>query len=613
MPSRKRPIQAEEDVAGVINGDDASATLVRIRNMWQFANLCQWIYIFGKAAKIDESIDIEEIEADCLKPQQSLLVDLALAILKLVSSHRGLNHDILDDQLHKQYLMRAPNRAFGNGDNRSNKFCDLSVFQKIIVLQQLTQWAMAHPERLRDLVDEQKDTEQMSWRIEPYGWDKEDRTYFVLDDNRVYRLTGASPTQAPSKPKSKPAKSARAGRRNRTTETDMTDNGDDDGLGGKMWECVAVTLHDVQSLLENFAKTRDENEKILRRQLQTHLVPILEKMEEAQKRKQAQKERELLNMAKMANAKRSSRIAGKVEKRKLEEQAKEDELKERQSEVMKVREEQKRQRLERDRDFRMFSRQRRLQEREARRLQHKEELAQLSEDSRQASTGAGRMSERRLEAEIEKKKQSLEDLDREEEEWAFDCVCGLFGLVDDGTHCVACERCNVWQHSGCLGISEAEADRPGFQFVCDSCKRQDGRPFKMVKLKLNPSRSTASSRAERIPDTQSMERRAPCDDSSKPCSSAPLSGDGGSAANVPESTSLLAAPTASEPVSQLTPNPSEEARNAISAVDTEETSAAGNLLKQNGHGPLPRPTKEPQLDNGDSEAKAYGSPPTAVP
>lgn len=27
--------------------------------MWQFANLSQWIYIFGKAAKIDESIDIE--------------------------------------------------------------------------------------------------------------------------------------------------------------------------------------------------------------------------------------------------------------------------------------------------------------------------------------------------------------------------------------------------------------------------------------------------------------------------------------------------------------------------------------------------------------------------
>lgn len=31
----------------------------RIRNMWEFANLAQWIYIFGKAVKIDETLDIE--------------------------------------------------------------------------------------------------------------------------------------------------------------------------------------------------------------------------------------------------------------------------------------------------------------------------------------------------------------------------------------------------------------------------------------------------------------------------------------------------------------------------------------------------------------------------
>lgn len=33
--------------------------LQRIRHMWQFANLCQWIYIFGKAAKIDETLEID--------------------------------------------------------------------------------------------------------------------------------------------------------------------------------------------------------------------------------------------------------------------------------------------------------------------------------------------------------------------------------------------------------------------------------------------------------------------------------------------------------------------------------------------------------------------------
>lgn len=36
------------------------ATLLdKLRNTWEFANLMQYIYIFGKAVKIDENLDIE--------------------------------------------------------------------------------------------------------------------------------------------------------------------------------------------------------------------------------------------------------------------------------------------------------------------------------------------------------------------------------------------------------------------------------------------------------------------------------------------------------------------------------------------------------------------------
>jgi hypothetical protein len=53
MPALKR----SHDVA---NSDaDQISPLHRVRNMWQFANLVQWIYIFGKAAKIDDNIDVE--------------------------------------------------------------------------------------------------------------------------------------------------------------------------------------------------------------------------------------------------------------------------------------------------------------------------------------------------------------------------------------------------------------------------------------------------------------------------------------------------------------------------------------------------------------------------
>jgi hypothetical protein len=40
---------------------------------------------------------------------------------------------------------------------------DTWALGQIKVMQQLTQWAMIHPERIRDKMDEQRDTEQTDW------------------------------------------------------------------------------------------------------------------------------------------------------------------------------------------------------------------------------------------------------------------------------------------------------------------------------------------------------------------------------------------------------------------------------------------------------------------
>lgn len=223
---------------------------------------------------------------------------------------------------------------------------------------------------------------------------------------------------------------------------------------------------------------------------------MLEKQEESRKRKMLQRERELLALEKMAHAKRSTRIAGKAEQRKHEEVERQERQKRLAEEATARKEEEKRLRIERERDTRMVSREQRLLEREARRIQHEEELAQLSEGSK--AQEAGRLSERRLKAEIEKNRQALKDLE-EEEDWTFDCVCGLHGQVDDGEHSVACERCNVWQHSKCLGVKEEEAERDDFHFICKHCQRaerekgkQQQKPPQKIKIKVKEPASTAS-------------------------------------------------------------------------------------------------------------------------
>lgn len=265
----------------------------------------------------------------------------------------------------------------------------------------------------------------------------------------------------------------------------------DDGLGGMKWECVAVSLDEIHELLAGIPGRKDANEKILHSKIVDHLLPIIEQQEERRKKREKEREKELFNMARLAHAKRSSRIAGRQEQVKQEELQREEETKRRHEEEARRKEEQKLRKLERDRDNRLMSRENRLRERELRRLQHQEELSQLSEDGRSVSSagGVGRISERQRAAEIEKTREALRELEQEEDEWVFDCVCGLHGKVDDGQHSVSCERCNIWQHSRCLGINEDEAEKDDFHFVCSSCRRrareaETGRS-PIVKIKVN--------------------------------------------------------------------------------------------------------------------------------
>ncbi|KAK3310295.1 uncharacterized protein B0T15DRAFT_498439 [Chaetomium strumarium] len=512
MPAtRKRPL-GELD-SGNDQQPNQPSMLHRIRNMWQFANLVQFIVLFGQALKLDDSLDIEDLEAECLKPGSMVLQDIGLGLLKFLSSHRGLTHELFDEYTRRQFLAKAPEKnPFGTAEMPA-KFADFDVFTKIRVLHQMTQLIMMNPERLREKTEEQKDIDQTNWRIEPYGWDRQDRTYFVLDDNRLYRLTDAPPPAPKPKKNTKKARAAqRASKRRRVSSeaaSGSDDAGDeaseagavaepeDDGLGGMKWECVAVTLDDVRGFLSTIQKTKDANEKILRDQIQDHLLPILEKQEESRKRKQLQREKELLNLEKMAHAKRSSRIASKLEQQKMEERAREEERKRREEEAARRKEEQRRLKMERERDHRLMSREQRLKEREARRRLHQEELAQLSEDSRRdTDSAAARMSERRRLAEIERNKKALQELEEEEDDWIFDCVCGVYGQVDDGTHSVACERCNTWQHSKCLGINEQEADQDDFHFVCSSCRRREEEAndphSRVIKIKVNRHQQSES-------------------------------------------------------------------------------------------------------------------------
>ncbi|KAL8752967.1 MAG: hypothetical protein Q9199_005374 [Rusavskia elegans] len=491
-----------------------SPLLQRIRNTWEFSNLMQFIFIFGKVVKIDEDFSIEDLETECLKSGPSeKLVEIGLALLKCVSSHRGLTPEIFDGYTRRQYVAKAPEQnPFGTEDT-PNKFNEFDVFTKLSVLCQLSRWTFANPDRMREKMSETGDSEQIQWRVEEIGYDKQERFYYVLDDNRLYRRTDPPlpPPPAP-KPKanSKKAKAAaRASKRRKTKDFQGSENDEEqdtavdhevkdpsegNSFGGRTWECIAVTLSEYQDFLDSLKKSRDADEKALHKRITEDVLPVIEKDEESKQRRQAKKEREMMNMEKLATAKRSSRLASKFETERLEREAAEAEQKRKADIAAALAHEEKQKKMEEARESRMMTREQRLKEREHKRVLHEEELAHLSEDSKKVDTGEARMSERQLKSEMEKRKKELAALD-EEDTWTFDCAkCGVHGdNLDDGTHSVACEKCNVWQHSACLGISQAEAEKDDFHFVCRDCKRraEDAAKPKIPPLKFHLGSSSS--------------------------------------------------------------------------------------------------------------------------
>ncbi|KAJ9606853.1 hypothetical protein H2200_008863 [Cladophialophora chaetospira] len=506
--------------------------LQRTRNMWEFASVMQFIFTFGKAVKIDEDFDIEDFENECLTPGNTeKLEEIGLTLLKWISSHRGLNYDIWDEYTRRQYLAKAPHLNPYGDDEIPNRFRDFDIFTKIRILHQLTVWTFWNPDRLREkMTDAPREGDQVEWRVEEFGYDRDDRQYYLLDDNRFYRRTEPPLPAAPKakpKPKANSKKAIAARRReskrrkleeSESASADVDEENEDniedtviaqdekkleswevDTFGGFKWECLCINLPDYQQFCESLKKSRDPNEKALRDRLMEEVIPIIEAAEERRRRKIERRERELMMMEKMVGAKRSSRLADKQDRERREAEQAEAEKKRRDDLAAARLEQEKQEKMEQDRQYRMMTREQRIKDREYKRILKEEELARDELEQKRIEEGQVRGSDRALKQRMERNKKELDELDAEED-WTFDCSgCGVHGKnLDDGTHIISCERCNVWQHSKCLGISKSAAEKNDFHFVCKDC-RQKEEDAKKPKISLKFRVGTSSSPAPPSP------------------------------------------------------------------------------------------------------------------
>ena len=180
--------------------------------------------------------------------------------------------------------------------------------------------------------------------------------------------------------------------------------------------------------MDTIKKTKDPNEKILRDTLLNDVIPVIEQAEEAQQKKLQRREKELIVMEKLANAKRSSRLAGKQEKERLAREAAEEERKREEERLAEIKKQEEKESIEKERLYRLMTREQRLKDREEKRRKHEEELAAIAEQAKQAESGESRVSERQLKAQLAKREQDLAALQAEDDHWFFDCSgCGVHG------------------------------------------------------------------------------------------------------------------------------------------------------------------------------------------
>lgn len=71
--------------------------------------------------------------------------------------------DSFETYARRQYYAKAPSRNPFGDEEEPIKFNDLDVFQKIRVLQQFSAWSFWNPDKIRERMPEQKETEQVQW------------------------------------------------------------------------------------------------------------------------------------------------------------------------------------------------------------------------------------------------------------------------------------------------------------------------------------------------------------------------------------------------------------------------------------------------------------------
>ncbi|PWN19741.1 hypothetical protein BCV69DRAFT_300049 [Microstroma glucosiphilum] len=185
--------------------DAFTANLTKLRRTWKFAAVCQFLFTFEEAFGMS-GFKSATLEHDLAASTYEVIPDLMRRLLYTLTLDGKVTNENWQEYLRDQYAYRLAEDGLPNplgSPEDLKQWEDFSLASKVRSLYDICEWQMADPERFRKLVRNEEDAE--NWRIYPIGWDAQENTYWLFDDNRLW-VQHPPPPPPPKAKKARPAK-----------------------------------------------------------------------------------------------------------------------------------------------------------------------------------------------------------------------------------------------------------------------------------------------------------------------------------------------------------------------------------------------------------------------
>nr|CDI56406.1 phd finger domain protein [Melanopsichium pennsylvanicum 4] len=185
-------------------------TTRRLRKMWKFAAVCQFLFVFDEAFGMS-GFETETLETDFENNETNVIPDLVKRLLYTLTLNRTIDLVNWQHHLRTQYDFRDEHSHCRFGTPEAPiEWAQLSLEDKIATLHDLCEWQLMDSERFRKLVKSEEDI--TTWRVSPIGWDAHDNAYWLFDDNRIWIQRPQPAPKPPTKPRAPPKKGSKRAR-----------------------------------------------------------------------------------------------------------------------------------------------------------------------------------------------------------------------------------------------------------------------------------------------------------------------------------------------------------------------------------------------------------------